>query len=316
MVRIKAESAELPVAQFACPECGCTDLFIDREKGEIVCRHCGLVLDDGMMDGGPEWRAYTPEEKESRERTGMPPALLIHDKGLSTEIGRDNRDAHGQELTAEAKFNYYRLRKQQSKARICGSAERNLVQAMAILDMFSSKLTISHSVKEQSASIYRKALNEGLVRGRSIRSMVAACMYVALRISNIPRSLSEVSKITHVEKKELARCYRLILQRLDITVSRQTASSFISRIAEKVEISSRVEKTAVKILQKASAKRISHGKDPRGLAAAAIYAASKIVGKEVTQSELAVAARVTEVTIRTRYKDLCRSLGIKIPSRK
>ncbi len=299
-----------------CPECGGADIFFDRENGEVVCRSCGLVIEENVMDEGPEWRSYTPEEKTVRSRVGMPSSLTVHDKGLSTNIGSNGRDAHGQELTIETKIQYYRLRKHQVKSRLQNAIDRNLSQAMSDLARISEKISAPSSVREQAAAIYRKALERGLVRGRSIRSMVAACLYAALRISTLPRSLSEVSRACRVKKKVLARYYRLIVRELDMNMPRVNALIFISKIAEKADVSNRTVEVAVQIIREADEKHISFGKDPRSLAAAAIYAASRMVGENVTQSELAYVANTTEVTIRNRFKELCRVLELEIPRRK
>ena len=299
-----------------CPECGGTDLFFDRERGEVVCRSCGLVIDENVLDMGPEWRSFTPEERETRTRVGIPAVLSVHDKGLSTNIGPNGRDAHGQKLTTEAKIQYYRLRKRQAKSRIQDSADRNLSQAMSDLARFSDSLSAPSSVREQAAALYRKALERGLVRGRSIRSMTAACLYAALRISTLPRSLSEVSGTCRVKKKELARCYRLIVRELGLSMPRTNTLTFISKIAQRAGVSNRVVEAAVKVLREADEKYASLGKDPRSLAAAALYTASRMVGENVTQKEIAYAANVTEVTVRNHFKGLCRVLGIKVPHRK
>ena len=299
-----------------CPECGGTDLFFDRERGEVVCRSCGLVIDETMLDEGPEWRSFTQEEREARTRVGMPAVLSVHDKGLSTNIGPNGRDAHGQKLTTEAKIQYYRLRKRQIRSRIGNSADRNLSQAMSDLARFSDRLSAPSSVREQAAALYRKALERGLVRGRSIRSMTAACLYAALRISTLPRSLSEVSRTCRVKKKELARCYRLIVRELGLSMPRTNALTFISKIAQRAGVSNRIVEAAVKVLREADEKHASLGKDPRGLAAAALYTASRMVGDNVTQKEIAYAANVTEVTVRNRFKELCRVLEIQLPRRK
>jgi len=168
-------------------------------------------------------------------------------------------------------------------------------------------------VKEQAAAIYRKALKIGLVKGRSIRSMVAASLYVALRISSLPRTLNEVSRVSRIKKKELARCYRLIVNELGIAVPRHDAYSFISKIALKIEAPKKVIESAVQILRLGEEKHALLGKDPRGLAAAAIYLGSRMNGCSLTQAELAAAAGVTEVTVRNRYSDLRRTLNIEIP---
>ena len=299
-------------SQRVCPECGSTDLFIDRENGEVVCRKCGLVIDETMLDMGPEWRSYTREEKESRTRVGAPTTLTIHNKGLSTVIGQDGLDGQRRRLTGDAKNRYQRLRIRQTRSYVRGSAERNLMQAMNDLARFSDALSTPPSVREQAAAIYRKALERDLVRGRSVRIMAAASLYIAIRMAGLPRSLSEASRICRVKGKELARCYRLIVRELGINTPRPSALSFLPRIAGEADVPSGAVEAAAKILREADMKRASLGKDPRGLAAAVLYIASKMHGWNITQKELADAANTTEVTVRNRYRELCRALKIEI----
>ncbi|MCD6538124.1 hypothetical protein J7L18_05880 [Candidatus Bathyarchaeota archaeon] len=199
-------------SQRVCPECGSTDLFIDWENGEVVCRNCGLVIDETVLNMGPEWRAFTQEEKESRSRVGAPTTLTMHNRGLSTVIGRDGLDGQRRKLTADAKNRYQRLRIRQTRSCVQGSAERNLMQAMNDLARFSDALSAPPPVREQAAAVYRKAPERDLVRGRSIRIMAAASLYIAIRMAGLPRSLSEASRICRVKRKELARCYRLIVK--------------------------------------------------------------------------------------------------------
>jgi len=40
-----------------CPECNSGHLTRDYERGELYCEECGIVLDEQMIDQGPEWRA-------------------------------------------------------------------------------------------------------------------------------------------------------------------------------------------------------------------------------------------------------------------
>jgi len=301
-------------SQSVCPECGSTDLFIDGENGEVVCRRCGLVIDGTLLDGGPEWRSYTREEEESRVRVGAPTTLTMHNKGLSTVIGHDGLDGQRRKLTVDAKNRFQRLRMRQTGSYVRGSAERNLMQAMNDLARFSDAISAPPPVREQAAAVYRKTLERGLVSGRSIRIMAAASLYIAIRMAGLPRSLSEASKICRVKRKELARCYRLIVRELGINIPRLSALSFLAGIAGEADVPSGALEAATKILREADVKRASLGKDPRGLAAAALYIASKMHGWNVTQKELARAANITEVTVRNRYRQLCRALKIQVPN--
>ncbi len=296
-----------------CPECGSPNLVHDYETGETICGDCGLVIREQMMDKGPEWRAFTQEEKESRSRVGIPTSYSVHDKGLSTAIGRVDRDAFGRKLPLTTRLQMWRLRKWQIRSRVHSSVDRNLAQAMAELDRLSDKSYIPSSVKEKAAVIYRKALDKGLVRGRSIAAIAAASLYAACRQTGTPRSLREISEASLVDKKDVARCYRLLIRELGIHMPIADPLTYISKIAEKTGISGQTQGLAIKILREAKRKRAASGKDPMGLAAAALYIACLQNDEKKTQKDIAEAGGVTEVTVRNRYKSLKRRLGLELP---
>ena len=296
-----------------CPECGSTNLIHDYDTGETVCGGCGLVLHEQMMDKGPEWRAFTQEEKESRSRVGIPTSYSVHDKGLSTAIGRVDRDAFGRKLPLSTRLQMWRLRKWQIRSRVHSSVDRNLAQAMAELDRLSDKVYIPGPVKEKAAVIYRKALDKGLVRGRSIAAIAAAALYAACRSTETPRTLREISDASLVDKKDVARCYRLLLRELDIQMPIADPLTYVSKIAERTGISGQTQGLAIKILNEAKQKRAASGKDPMGLAAAALYIACLQSNEKKTQKDIAEAAGVTEVTVRNRYKNLKRHLKLELP---
>lgn len=296
-----------------CSECGSTNLIHDPDTGETICGGCGLVLREQMMDKGPEWRAFTQEEKASRSRVGVPTSYSVHDKGLSTAIGRVDRDAFGRKLPLSTRLQMWRLRKWQIRSRVHSSVDRNLAQAMAELDRLSDKAYIPGPVKEKAAVIYRKALDKGLVRGRSIAAIAAASLYAACRTTGTPRTLREIAESSFVDKKDVARCYRLLLRELKVQMPIADPLTYVSKIAEKTGISGQTQGIAIKILYEARRRRAAAGKDPMGLAAAALYIACLQRSEKKTQKDIAEAAGVTEVTVRNRYKSLKRQLDIELP---
>src|SRR5665648_239109 len=137
-----------------CPECASNNLVHDYDTGETICGACGLVLYNQMLDKGPEWRAFTQEEKNSRIRVGMPTSYSVHDKGLSTAISQVDRDAYGKKLPLATRLQMWRLRKWQIRSRVHSSTDRNLAQAMTELDRLSDKVHISRPIKEKAAVVY------------------------------------------------------------------------------------------------------------------------------------------------------------------
>ncbi len=299
------------IASRKCPECGGEELVFDHGMGETICGDCGLVIEDVDVDRGPEWRAFTKEEKESRSRVGVPTSYSIHDKGLSTTISNVSRDAHGRKLSSEKKLQMWRLRKWQIRSRAHSSIDRNLAQAMTELDRLSDKLSLPDSVKEKAALIYRKALDQGLVRGRSIAGIVAASLYAACRHTRTPRSLREVSEKALVSRKEVSRDYRLIIKELGLHMPISNPSKYLTKIAERADLSGEAQHYALEVLQQAGREHITAGKDPLGLAAAALYIGSLKTGNKITQKEIAAATGVTEVTVRNRYKNLGRLMNLE-----
>ena len=295
-----------------CPKCNCTHLTKDYSRAELVCEKCGLVIDAEIMDEGPEWRAFDSEQVEKKARTGSPMKYTIHDKGLSTTISWQNRDAYGHSIPTRNRAQLYRLRKWQTRSRISDGTERNLALALSTLDRMSSTLGLPRNVRETAAMIYRKALREKLIRGRSIEGVTAAVLYAACRQCNVPRTLEEISKIAQMKKKDIGRNYRNISRKLELKLLPTTPQDYIPRFCSHLKLSNDVQEKTIEILKYAGRKELTSGRGPTGLASAALYIASVICGERRTQREVAEIAGVTEVTIRNRYKEIAKKLNIEI----
>jgi len=297
-----------------CPECGSTNIIRSYDRGETTCMDCGLVIDERLIDQGPEWRAFTPEEREKRDRVG-PPISTTSVEGVSpTVIQWPTRDATGHKLTPQKVFEVARWRRWQIRSRIQTSQDRNIQQATNHLERIAFKLNLPQNVKEEALKIYKAAVKAGLVRGRSIESVMAASIYAACRILKIPRTLDEIADCTKAGRKDVARCYRLLLRHVRLTIPIADPIDFVPRIVSSLGLSGILQRKAIEIVQQARKAGLTAGKDPAGLAAAAVYIASLLTGERKTQKEIARAARVTEVTVRNRYKELIRRLKIPIAS--
>ncbi len=292
-----------------CPKCGSTELVYDPERGEIVCARCGYVVEENIVDMGPEWRAFDAGQRERRARTGAPESILLHDKGLSTDIGMSKN------LSALTREKIYRLRKWQSRLRVSEAMERNLVFALSELDRLASNLHLPKYVEEEAARLYREAVRRDLIKGKPIESIIAACVYIACRLLKIPRTLDEVAAVSKVSKKDIGKGYRFIARKLNLTPKKLLIkpAEYVNRFADELGLSEKVRRRAVKLLEMAYSVGLTSGKSPSGLVAAALYVASLIEGEKKTQREVAEVAHVTEVTVRNRYKELVEKLNIKVP---
>lgn len=295
-----------------CPHCGSDSVSCDISTGDLVCKGCGSVLEQHVIDQGAEWRAFNSEEKDKKSRVGAPSTLTIHDKGLSTIIDWRDKDAHGKKLSPKKRAEAFRLRKWQLRMRVHSSIDRNLAYAMNELDRLSSQLNITKSIKETAALIYRRAIDRNLIRGRSIESMIAASIYTACRIRKIPYTIEELSQNSRIDKKELGRCYRLLLTELGIKSPSTSPKDFVFRFTSELSLRSETCNRAIQILDQARKLGILGGKDPSGMAAASIYVSAILEGEKRTQREVANVAKITEVTVRNRYKELIKLLNLKI----
>jgi transcription initiation factor TFIIB len=284
--------------------CPSGNVIYDEVRGEWICADSGEVIAEHVIDRGPEWRAFTAEERDRRSRAGGPINIALHDSGLSTVIDWYDRDITGKKIDLKKRLEMIRIRKWHTRVRIQSAAERNLMQALDELERLTEQLNLPRSVREESAMIYRRAVERELVRGRAIDSMVAAAIYAACRIHGVPRTLDEIAKFSKSARKEIARCYRLLVRELSLKIPIVDAAEHAQRIASILGLSGATVKAAIEIIQKAREKGITAGRDPAGVAAAAVYIAALLNDERRTQKEVAMAAGVTEVTVRNRYKEL------------
>ncbi|MBI5223295.1 transcription initiation factor IIB [Candidatus Micrarchaeota archaeon] len=295
-----------------CPECKSERIIRDYEKGELLCGSCGLIIAENIQDLGPEWRAFDAEQKEKKARGGAPIKYMKPNKGLVTEIDQYNKDIRGGKISPKKQAQLYRMRKWHKRISIATSMERNLVIALAELDRVASSLGLPENIKESAALLYRKAVKEELIRGRLIESVVAAVVYGICRMQGIPRTLDEISRASGIEKKEIGRAYRFLKTELKVDVPLTDPAQYVPKFATALKLGGEVQEEAVKLIKKALKKGLISGRGPTGVAAAAVYIASAMHGEKKTQKEVADVAGVTEVTIRNRYRELKKELGLKV----
>jgi len=301
-----------PVRINTCPECGSDKVIRDYDAGEIVCMDCGYVVATKLADRGPEWRAFDDEQRAKRTRVGAPMTYTIHDKGLSTMIDWHDRDIYGKRLSPGQKAQVYRLRKWQRRIRVSDATERNIAFALSEISKISNGINLPKNIVETASVIYRKAVKERLIRGRSIQGVTAASIYVACRKCGLPRTLEEIAQASNLNKKEVGRSYRFLIKELDYFIPPLKPSQCITKFSNQLTMPGKVEEIAHKILTTAKELKLTSGRGPTGIAAAASYIASVLTGERKTQREIAEIAQVTEVTIRNRYKELVERLSFEI----
>ena len=294
---------DIPISKQRCPSCTKTKMILDEDKGELFCGFCGYVTPEQVVQDGPEWRSFSTDGSD-RSRVGAGTSITMHDMGLSTVIGTQNKDATGKPLDSSMKKSINRLRTWDSRSQAHTSVERNLRQALSEMDKLQDKMSLPSQVIEKAAYIYRKAIEKKLVKGRSIHGLVAACVYAACRNTETPRTLEDVASGINIRRKDVARCYRLIFRELDLKIPVADPVKGVSRIASIAGLGEKTIRKAIELLNKAKKIGMVAGKDPMGIAAAALYLSCISTGGSKTQKEISIASGVTEVTIRNRCAGL------------
>ncbi|MDQ2052100.1 TFIIB-type zinc ribbon-containing protein [Natronolimnohabitans sp. A-GB9] len=287
----------------SCPECS-GRLVSDDEHGETVCEACGLVVEEDEIDRGPEWRAFDSAEQDEKSRVGSPTTKLMHDDGLSTNIGWQDKDAYGKSLSSRQRQKMQRLRTWNERFRTRDSKERNLKQALGEIERMGSALGLGESVRETASVIYRRALEEDLLPGRSIEGVASAATYAAARQAETPRSIDEVVAVSRVGEMEFKRTYRYIVRELGLEIEPADPESYVGRFVSELDLSGEVERRARELLRTGKEETVHVGKSPVGLAAAAVYAATLDTDEKITQSAVSEVSEISEVTIRNRYQEL------------
>jgi transcription initiation factor TFIIB len=305
------------VSSIICPVCNSNNstrkdtanktstVITDVESGEIICSRCGMVIIDRIEDSTrPDSRTFGNEQDNDRIRSGPPTSIAYHDMGLSTTIGRTDKDASGNKLDSATYIKMQRLRTWNLRTQIHDSTDRNFMIAFHKLFGLKDRLGLPDVVVEKAAYTYKKAQQRGLVRGRTIDSILGAAVYAACRELGVPKTLNEVAQASSIREKRIAKAYRILRFELGISIPILDPMKCVVKVANKVSLNEKTKRKAFAIMKQITEKEISAGKDPMGLAATVIYMSCLETGENKTQIDIAKAAGVTEVTVRNRYKDL------------
>ncbi|MCK4781381.1 transcription initiation factor IIB [Candidatus Parcubacteria bacterium] len=286
-----------------CKGCGGSEKITDYKHGEILCKKCGLVLNDALFDTGPEWRAFDKEQSDKRARTGGPLKFAKLNLGLTTEIDKYDRDILGKPVPTIRKAKLYRLRYWQRRSRMGTSVDRNLSIALPELDRMCAYLNIPNNIKEECAQLYRKCVNKKIIKGRSIESVIAATIYLISRNHKMPKTLEELENVAGVKKRDIGKSYRTICRRLGIKMPVITAVDYVPRLASEAGISGETTAIAMKMLEDTRESGAIAGKVPISMAAAGVYLAARITGDKKCQKIKSIAG-ISESAIKSRYVEL------------
>ena len=279
----------------------CPEPSIEERDGNKVCLNCGMIKERTYV--GNERRAYTVEEIQNRRRTEP----RWRDFGPRTMLPTTKTDSKGKSIGPKEQALFSRLSKIQNS--LISSIERNFWEAKPKLKMLTSKLNIPEYISETAWKIYSIVAKKKLTMGRSINGFIAGSLYAAIRVHDFPRLLDEVCESSLTPRRtvhrSLAMIIREVLPQLGLRYQPITAESLVFRFGNELDLPMKVQKVAINMLRTASKNGLARtGKDPKGLAAACIYIAAKDGAIRKTQSKVAETAKITEVTLRSRAKQI------------
>jgi transcription initiation factor TFIIB len=295
---------EVEQTEQICPECKTSHFVFDYDRAELVCNNCGLVIEDKCIDHGPEWRSFEDENAYKRSRVGSPMTFTRHDKGLSTEIGWVDKDSYGNNLSRRNRSKFYRLRKLHQRSKAPKTSQQNIKKALIEISKVTSKMNLPKDATETAAYLYRKAHGENLTRGRTIMCICAASIYAACRQCGIPRTLDEIAREFDLKKREVGRTYIEMLKLLKLKLPVPTPEQYIARFCGELKLNGNVQARVKELLEIVNDMGLANGRSPIAIVGALIYIASTECHERRTQSEIAEVTKVTEVTIRNRYKEI------------
>ena len=293
-----------------CEQCKGYTVIFDMVSSEYVCSSCGCVANDRFFNSENSSGYLSQSGFSDRSRTGLPESLAIHHKGLSTLIGLGDTDARGKALEPAQRMKMQRLRTWNNRSQLNDSISRNLEKALKFLNNFGDKLYLSQAVMESAAYIYRKAAIKKLAKGRSTLGLVGAALYAACRETATPKTISDVATVCNLSSKDVMAHYKLILRELSLQMPVLHGPDYVTLISNRLDLSEKTKREALKIFSEVQQNRISIGKNPRALAGAVIYLASQTCNEFLRQVEICQVADISTVSLRKRCKEIKSNLEI------
>ena len=293
-----------------CPECKNESMTTDAGSGEVLCSQCGMVIMESFSEQIYKQRPFINNESPNGAGIGPPTSLAMHDMGLGTKINTSDKDSSGNPIKATMKFTIWKLRMYDGKSQSRTLTNRKFGRAFIEMNRLKNKLSVSNTVMDRAAYLYRKAYEMGLVKGKRISHTVAAIVYIACRDTNTMRTLKDVGKAASIKHNEIGRYYNRLVVEMDLCMQASDTTKYIAMIASRMNIPEITRRRAIVLLNKARNKGGLSDKSPMGLAATVLYIACIKNGKPMTQQNIAKAAGIGEHTIQKTYYDFVKFVDI------
>jgi len=277
------------MSDLRCPSHPEAALIEDHRAGDLICPECGLVVGDRLVDVSSEWRSFNNESNsKDPSRVGAPENHLLSGADLSTSI---------QMTPGGASDEYSGMARRQ-----VNSQDRQLITGFGVIREMAERINLAKSIQDSANNTFKQVLDTKQLKGKNGEAVAAACLYIACRKEQVPRTFKEICAVSKVSKKEIGRCFKLILRALETNLELITTSDFMSRFCSNLGLPQSVQIAATFIARKASEMDLVSGRSPISVAAAAIYMASQASNVKKSAKDIGEIAGVAEVTIKQSYK--------------
>ena len=286
------------VARIGCPDCRRADANYveDFASGDLICKDCGCVVGDRIIDMRSEWRTFSNDDGGGGDpsRVGGPANPLLDADQLDTMISaRDGGSGYAKGLI-----------KVQNRAAVKAS-ERGLLAAFRTITTMCDRIDLPKVICDRAKQLYKRVDDERLMKGKATEGIIAACIYAACREERVTRTFKEISALTLVSTKDIGRCYKLLAPCLASAMGIVSTEDFMARFCSHLNLNTDVQRCAILLARRANELGLLSGKSPLSVAAAGIYMVTQLFPQcRKSPKEISFVARVSEITIRNTYKDL------------
>ncbi|XGW06055.1 hypothetical protein V3C99_016416 [Haemonchus contortus] len=274
-----------------CPIHPNVHLVEDHRAGDVVCPECGLVVGDRLVDVGTEWRSFSNERSGADpSRVGAPENPLLSGGDLSTSIAVGFGASDGDTSLANA------------QRKSMNNTDRQMTQAMSVIREMSERIHLAKSIQDLASKTFKDVLDSKALKGKNNEAQAAACLYIACRKEGVPRTFKEICAVSRVSKKEIGRCFKLIIKSLETNLEQITSADFMSRFCGNLSLPNSIQAAATRIAKRAVEMDLVAGRSPISIAAAAIYMASQASSEKRSAKDIGEIAGAAEVTVKQTYK--------------
>ena len=266
--------------------CEHDNVFVD--EGNYICSACNTLV-CRYIDQGAEWRFYGWDDNKSGSdptRCGLPTSDLIPGSGLGTTIGYGNNLTYGD-----------RVMRQHHMWNNMTYQERALYNIFDRLQTVANNSGVPKSILDQAKTLYKKVSETKITRGDNREGIIAACIYMACKQNDVPRSASEIAKAFNIKECVMTRGCKKYQELMKINVKTTKASDFINRFCSKLDLSTERKNICRHVVDKAEELAVVSKNTPPSIAAGSIFMCSNIYNWGITKKMLADACDISQVTI-------------------